>query len=86
MTLYTPEVRNFIRTRAWPKGLVMDVIEYDYHLGLRFYRDNFITFDGEEQRQIASMVKETMEKIRGMGIPIYMEKLERVSDGRSGLA
>jgi hypothetical protein len=85
-TLYTPEVREFVRTRKWPKGLIMDVIEYEDYLGFRFYRDNFIQFDGEAQRQIASTIKEVMEKIRGMGIPCYMEKMERVSDGGSGLA
>ncbi len=85
-TLYTPEIKEFVRTRAWPSGLIMDVVEYDYHLGFRFYRDNFIQFDGEEQRQIASVVKEVMEKIRGLGIPCYMEKMEMVSDGGSGLA
>lgn len=81
-TLYTPEVKEFVHTRKWPKGLQLDVIEYPDYLGFRFYRDNFIQFDGEDQLQIANMVKEVMEKIRSMGIPCYMEKMEKVSDGR----
>lgn len=81
-SLYTPEIREFVRSRDWPKGLVMDVVEYETHLGFRFYRDNFIQFDGEQQRKIASIVKEVMEKIRGLGIPAYMEKMESVHDGR----
>lgn len=81
-TLYTPEIRRFVRTRNWPKGLVVDVIEYEEYLAFRFYRDNFIQFDGETQRHIASIVKEVMEKIRGLGIPCYMEKMEKVSDGK----
>lgn len=85
-TLYTPEIKEFVRTRAWPSGLIMDVVEYEEYLGFRFYRDNFIQFDGEAQRQIASTVKEVMEKIRGLGIPCYMEKMERVADERGGLA
>jgi len=80
--LYTREVQEFVRTRAWPKGLKLDVIEYEDYLGFRFYRDNFIQFDGEDQLQIANMVKEVMEKIRSLGIPCYMEKMEKVSDGR----
>lgn len=80
-TLYTDEIRTFVRSRNWPRGLVLDVIEYETHLGFRFYRDNFIKFDGEAQRQIASTVKEVMEKIRSLGIPCYMEKMEKVSDG-----
>lgn len=86
-TLYTLEIKEFVRSRDWPSGLIMDVIEYETHLGFRFFRDNFIQFDGEAQRQIASTVKEVMEKIRGLGIPCYMEKMERVgNDGRGSLA
>jgi hypothetical protein len=81
-TLYTPEVQEFVRTRDWPRGLALDVIEYPEYLGFRFYRDNFIQFDGEDQKQIAMMVKEVMEKLRKQGIPCYMEKMEKVADGR----
>lgn len=85
-SLYTDEIKTFVHTRDWPRGLVLDVVEYEDYLGFRFYRDNFIKFDGEAQRQIASTVKEVMEKIRGLGIPCYMEKMESVSDAGSGLA
>lgn len=85
-TLYTHEIKTFVRSRNWPSGLIMDVVEYETHLGFRFYRDNFIQFDGDAQRQIASVVKEVMEKIRGLGIPCYMEKMERVPHEGSGLA
>lgn len=81
-SLYTDDIREFVNSRPWPRGLIMDVVEYDDYLGFRFYRDNFIKFDGEAQRQIASQIKEVMEKIRGLGIPCYMEKMEKVSDGR----
>lgn len=81
-TLYQPDIKEFVRSREWPKGLIMDVVEYDHHLGFRFYRDNFIQFDMDDQMKIASTVKEVMEKIRNLGIPCYMEKMERVSDGR----
>lgn len=77
-SLYTDEIRTFVRTREWPKGLILDVVEYPDYLGFRLYRDNFILFDGEAQRHIASIVKEVMEKIRGMGIPCYLEKEEKV--------
>lgn len=84
-TLYTPEIREFVRSRPWPKGLIMNVVEQPTHLEFVFFRDNFITFDSDQQRQVAAVVKEVMEKIRGLGIPCYMEKMERVSDGRGSL-
>lgn len=85
-TLYTPEVKEIFRSAGWPKGLIIDVIEYPTHLGFRFYRDNFITFSPADQRQIAAAVKEIMEHIRGLGIPCYMEKMESVSNAGSGVA
>lgn len=77
-SLYSDEIRNFIRTRRWPRGLAWEVVEYDTHLGFRMFRDNFNSFSGEDKWHIAMMVKEVMEKIRGDGIPIYMEKMESV--------
>lgn len=75
-TLYSDEVRGFIRSRPWPTDLQWEVVEYDGYLAFRFFRDNFNSFDGEERYHIAMIVKETMEKIRADGIPIYMEKME----------
>lgn len=72
-SLYSNELRVFVRTRNWPRHLAWEVVEYDEHLGFRLFRDNFNSFDGEDRLQIAMMVKEVMEKIRGVGIPIYME-------------
>lgn len=72
-SLFSDEIRMFIRTRDWPRGLAYEVVEYEEHLSLRLFRDNFNAFDGEDRLQIAMMVKEVMEKIRKDGIPIYME-------------
>lgn len=73
MSLYNNNIKQFVSSLKWPKGLVFDVVEYEYHLGFRFYRDNMNTFDSEDLMQIASQVKEVMEKIRNDGIPCYME-------------
>ena len=72
-TLLSDDIRTFIRTRAWPKKLVVVTVEYEDHLGLRFFRGNFNSFEAADRMQIAMMVKETMEKIRKIGIPIYLE-------------
>lgn len=82
MTLYSKEIKTYIRSRQWPGGLVYEVVEYEEHLSLRFFRDNFNSFDGEDRLQIAMMVKEVMEKVRKDGIPIYMEVAK--GDGRQG--
>lgn len=74
-SLYTPAIRDFVRSRPWPKRLRLDVVEYPEYLGFRFYRDNFVTFNTHEQEQIAMAVKDVMETLRKQGIPCYLEKV-----------
>lgn len=71
-TLYTPEVREYVRSRDWPKELIFDVYEDEFQLNFVFYRDNWITFDTQTHLRIAATIKEVMEKLRSDGIPCYM--------------
>lgn len=84
-SLYTKEISQHFHTRDWPKGFKAQIVERDTagELYLQFivFRDNFNSFDGEDRRQIAMMVKEFMEKVRGLGVPIYMEVTK--GDGRA---
>lgn len=80
MTLYSNEIRQYIQSRKWPRGLIIEIVEYEEHLGFKMFRDNFNAFDGEDRLQIAMQVKEVMEKVRQDGIPIYMEVAK--GDGR----
>lgn len=77
MSLYSDEIRAFIHSRNWPKGLKIDIAERqtedDWYLQFILYRENFEAFDGEDKLHIAMTVKEVMEKVRADGIPIYME-------------
>jgi hypothetical protein len=78
-TLYTEDIRRFIFTRNWPSGLVMDIAEADEpspHLNLIFFRDNWLTLTFEEQQITTTIVKEVMDKVWNMGIPIYVGKME----------
>jgi hypothetical protein len=42
-------------------------------LALRFYRDNFESFDGIDKQAIAAEVQRLFTKVRGMGCPFYLE-------------
>lgn len=71
--LYSNDIRQYFQSRQWPKGLKAFIAEEEHNLNLVLFRDNFNSFDGEDRLQIAMMVKEFMEKVRGMGVPIYMQ-------------
>lgn len=82
-SLYTNEVREYVNTRPWPKGLKLTVTEPhepEPHLLFIFYRDNWLTFDSDQQMMIANIVGEVMNKLRRDGIPCYMGKQESDSD------
>ena len=84
MSLYTPEVREFVHTRDWPRGLQLDIIEEVVNieglltpsLRFQFYRDNWMKFEAADHIKIANTVKEVMEALRAQRIPCYMGKME----------
>lgn len=73
MTLYSDEIRALVRNTGFPKGLRHDIVEYDDYLALRFYRDNFETFDGVDKERTATQIQQLFAKVRGMGCPFYLE-------------
>lgn len=79
-SLYTDDVRRLYHSVGFPRGLVTQIMEEPENLTLVFFRNNFNSFDGEDRHHIAMLVKEFMEKVRGMGIPIYMQV--KKGDGR----
>ena len=82
-SLYTPEVRKFILSRDWPKGMQYSIYEDDDpapHLNIVFFRDNWLTLAGEDQLKVTNIVKDIMYKLWNDGIPIYTGKMESSVD------
>ena len=84
-SLYSPEISAFFHSLQWPKNFKVQIVERkaadDLYLQFIVFRDNFNQFDGVDRLQIAKMVKDFMEKVRKMGVPIYMEVSK--GDGRA---
>lgn len=79
MSLYSPEVREFIHTRDWPSGLKFDIRENTEpapHLNIIFYRDNWLTLSFEDQMAVTNTVREVMNRLWNDGIPMYVGKIE----------
>lgn len=74
-SLYTDEIRGFLLSVKWPKGLIVDTVEYADHISLRLYRLNFNKFDGTDKKEIAKIVGETINALRKTGCPSYLEVL-----------
>lgn len=83
-SLYTDAVRRYVQSRPWPRGLKMEVREPTEpapHLMFYFFRDNWITFDGEDQKYISEIVREVMMKLRKDGVPCYMGAMQNATEG-----
>ena len=77
-SLYTQEIRTFIRTRPWPTGLIYEVREADEpapHLNLIFFVDNWIKLDPADHLIIVGIVKDIVHKLGNEGVPIYVGKV-----------
>jgi hypothetical protein len=72
-SLFSEEVSHILRLPNWPKGLILEIQEGELNLWLVIYRDNFERFNGEDKLYIAGMVGETINKIRKIGVPCYLE-------------
>ena len=70
MTLYSEQVMQYFRESDWPKRLRVDVVEFEAFLGLQFYRDNLNSFSLDDQKHIAKVAKEFLERVTKDGIPI----------------
>lgn len=72
-SLYTTEVKRIIKSFNFPKNLVVDIVEYEFHLAMRFYRENINSLDGVDKTRFAYSLNDCLWKIRNTGIPIYTE-------------
>lgn len=72
-TLYTDDVRTYIRSREWPANLIYEVVEYETYIALRFFRLNVNDLSIDDKLRLTPLVNDTMATIRNKGIPIYME-------------
>ena len=72
-SLYTDEIRAYVRSRPWPADLIYEIVEYEDSLGLRFIRLNINGLSIDDKLRLAPIINDTMTTIRNKGIPIYTE-------------
>lgn len=73
MTKYTKEARAIVQTSKAPvAGVIMDVVEYENHLALRFYRDNMNRFSDTKQVAIAEWIFE-LQRFLNVIVPTTIE-------------
>lgn len=80
--LLTPEIQKYIYFGLeWPGGLQIGLKEEATYIQFILYRDNFLTYDGEDHVRITSLVKEMMDKLRADGVPIFLEIMATRGEG-----
>jgi len=77
--MITPEIRQFINTRLWPRNIEYKLTVQDGVIYIVFFRDTWIQLTGEEQLQATNVVKDIMFALRPQGVPIAVAKMESSS-------
>jgi len=71
--LYSDEAKRVLHSYEWPADLVIEIVEYEDHMGFRLFRDNFESFDGVDKEFIAKQVGGAITAVRKLGCPMYLE-------------
>lgn len=75
MTLMTKEVKNILFTPPPVKGFAFQPVEYQNWISIRLFRDNFASFNAQEQQLISNwLVEKLLKPINRLGIPCYLEQ------------
>jgi hypothetical protein len=82
-TLYTNDVRAFLRSQPWPPTVKWEVREFEEFLRLVFFRDNLNTLTVDEKMHMVTIINDVMNGIRKNGIPIYTEVAKGDGNGTS---
>lgn len=70
-SLYSNEIRRYLRGQDWPRGVIPDVVEFEDCLKIRLYRDNLNKLDAHAKLKLVEILNTVLSKIRADGIPIY---------------
>lgn len=74
--MITPQIREFIDTRLWPRNIEYKLTVDNGVIYIVFFRDTWIQLTGEEQLQATNVVKDIMFSLRPQGVPIAVAKME----------
>lgn len=70
-SLYTDEIRHFVRAQTWPNNLIWEIVEFEDCLKFKLYRLNINALNHEDKLRLAGMLNDTLNNIRNRGVPIY---------------
>lgn len=70
-SLYTEDIRQFVRSQAWPKELIWEIVEFEDCLKFKLYRLNINALVHEDKLRLAGTLNDTLNNIRNRGVPIY---------------
>lgn len=75
-SLYTPEIKGFVKSRYWPKDFVWEVGEDDFGLIFVLFQDNLARLTGDEKLQVVTCLDEVLRGVNSSGIPMRPLKIE----------
>lgn len=85
MSLMTKDVWDILTTSKAPHpGLEFQPVEYETHIAVRLFRENFEEFSDPQREDLAVWIGSLVNRIRALGIPCYIEAVKSKED-KTGL-
>ena len=77
MSLMNDRVMTILLEEKPPHpGLKFQPVEYQDHLNITLFLDNFAEFSDPQRQDLAVWIGSLVQKIRDIGVPCYLEAVE----------
>ena len=76
MNIYTPKIKQEVRSVPVPHDFVMDVVQYDFnppYIALRFYESHWRHMTDNERLQCIKYLQKIKKIIEGHGIQVTLD-------------
>lgn len=85
MNLYTPQLKQAVRSVSVPKDFVMDIVEYDFnppYIALRFYESHWRHMTDNERLQCIKYLQKIKKIIESYNINVTLDPVYDVPGGQ----
>lgn len=88
MSVYTPQIKEAVRSVSVPKDFVMDIVQYDFHppyIALRFYESHWRHMNDKERLKCIAYLQKIKKIIESHGVSVTLDPVYDIPGGQKVL-
>jgi hypothetical protein len=86
VSIYTPKIRQAVRSVLVPQDFVMDIVEYDFippYIALRFYESHWRSMTDNEKLKCIRYLQKIKNIIESYGIKVTLDPVYDIPGGQT---